>query len=140
MQPVYSGYTTVLDTSEALRLVNDYRASRGLQPLSLQSNLIVAASALSADMAKHDHESHSGPNGANLAKRLTAARYNFSLAAENVGAGQKSVTELIEEWKRIPLASRNMLLPDAKQMGIAYQYRADATLKTYWTLVIASPR
>lgn len=140
VQPGSTGDTAVIDADEALHLVNDYRKSMGLRPLTLDSTLIVAASALAADMAKHDRESHTGPNGADLAKRLTAAGYPYVLAAENVGAGQTSLTELIEQWKIIPPASRNMLLPDAKQMGIAFSYRADATLKTFWTLVIASPR
>ncbi len=140
VRPVSTDDTAVIDASEALRLVNDYRQSKGLRPLTLDSHLSVAASALAADMAKHDRQSHTGPDGADLAKRLTAAGYTYVLAAENVGAGQRSLAELIGEWKKIPPASRNMLLPDAKQMGIAFRYRADTKSRTYWTLVIASPR
>jgi uncharacterized protein YkwD len=129
----------VIDTSQALRLVNDYRRSNGLMPLTSDSRLARAAAALAADMAKHNRLSHTGPNGAGLAKRLKAAGYNFGLAAEKIGAGQSSLPELIESWKNDPSQSRNLLVPDATQMGIAYTYRPDTNYKTYWTLVVAAP-
>jgi uncharacterized protein YkwD len=133
-----SADNAVIDAFEALRLVNDYRKANGLPPLTLDRRLSAAASALAADMARHDRLSHSGPNGADLEKRLKAAGYPYALAAENVGVGQKSVAELIGEEKTEPSESQNLLLPDAKQMGIAFKYRPDATLKTFWTVVIAS--
>jgi uncharacterized protein YkwD len=90
-------------------------------------------------MAGHDRLSHAGPAGADLRMRLKAAGYNYMLAAENVGAGQKSLAELIAQWKKDPSQSRTMLLPDAKEMGIAYQFRPDTNARTYWTLVVAAP-
>ncbi len=129
----------VIDTSGALKLVNDYRRSNGLRPLTLHNSLAIAAAALAADMAKNNRLSHTGPNGAGLAKRLKVAGYNFGLAAENIGAGQSTIIELIESWKNDPSQSRNLLLPDATQMGIAYKYRPDTNYKTYWTLVVAAP-
>ncbi len=128
----------VTDALEALRLVNDFRKLRGLQPLALDSGLITAAAALANDMAKHDRLSHSGPDGADLDKRLRAAGYAYAVAAENVGAGQGSVAELIGEWKKDREEGDNLLLPDTKHMGIAGQYRADTNLKTFWALVVAS--
>jgi uncharacterized protein YkwD len=129
---------TDMSAQEALRWVNDYRKSKNLQPLTLDNDLSVAASALAVDMAKHDRFSHAGPNGADLGKRLAAAGYTFKLAAENVAVGQRSLTDLIDEWKKDPAQNRNMLLPDAKQMGIAYVYRPNTKLKTFWTLVVAA--
>jgi uncharacterized protein YkwD len=99
----------------------------------------MAAAALAADMAKHNRVSHTGPNGADLTKRLKVAGYNFGLAAENIGAGQSSLADLIESWKNDPSQSRNLLVPDATQMGIAYKYRPDTNYKTFWTLVVAAP-
>jgi uncharacterized protein YkwD len=130
----------VFNPDEALLLVNNYRKSKGLQPLTLDNDLIVAASALAADMAENDRESHIGPNGANLSKRLKSAGYKFMLAAENVGVGQKSIAALIGEWKRDPTANRNFLIPDANQMGIAVRYRPDTKSGTYWTFVVAARR
>ena len=89
-----------LDASEALRLINDYRATKKLRPISLDSNASAAAQILAKDMAQNDRMSHTGPDGADVGKRLTMSGYSYRLAAENVGVGQKSLAELIEGWKR----------------------------------------
>lgn len=65
--------------------------------------------------------------------------YRFRVAAENVGVGQKSFAQIVEGWKQSPPHSRNLLLADAKHMGIAYEYKPDTKYKTYWTLVVAAP-
>jgi uncharacterized protein YkwD len=83
--------------------------------------------------------SHVGPNGADLQKRLAMAGYRFRVAAENVGVGQRSFAQIVEGWKQSPPHSRNMLLAEAKHMGIAYEYKPDTKYKTYWTLVVAAP-
>jgi uncharacterized protein YkwD len=128
-----------VDAEGALRLINEYRAGKRLPPLSLDPHAAAAAAALAEDMAKHDQMSHFGPNGADVGKRLLAAGYSYHLAAENVGVGQKTVAEIVEGWKKSPPHSKNMLLPNIKHMGIAYEYRPDGKYKTYWTLVLAAP-
>jgi len=128
-----------LDPNEALGLVNEYRLSKGLPALSLESHATAAAAILAKDMAYHDQMSHVGPNGADLQKRLTMSGYRFKVAAENVSVGQKSFAQIVEGWKQSPPHSRNLLLADAKHMGIAYEYKPDTKYKTYWTLVVAAP-
>jgi uncharacterized protein YkwD len=128
-----------LDANEALRLINDYRLQKGLPPLALDPHATAAADALAKDMAKHDHMSHIGPSGQDVGKRLITAGYTYRLAAENVGVGQSSLQETIEGWKKSPPHSRNMLLPGAKHIGIAYEYKPDTKYKTFWTLVVAAP-
>ncbi len=134
-----SDEATGLDPNEALRLVNEYRSSKGLPALTLDSHATVAAEILVKDMATHDHMSHVGPKGADLQKRLTLAGYHYRVAAENVGVGQRSFAQIIDGWKNSAPHSRNMLLAEAKHMGIAYEYKPDTKYKTYWTLVVASP-
>jgi uncharacterized protein YkwD len=138
-QPDLPEFKTEIDADEALRLVNEYRRSRGLGPLRLHVSLSAAAFALTQDMAGHDRLSHIGPDDADLQKRLKAVGYHYMLAAENVGVGQRSLAELISQWEKDPSQSRTMLLPDAREMGIAYQYRPDTSSQTFWTLVVAAP-
>ncbi len=128
-----------LDPNEALRLVNEYRASKGLPALSLDDHATAAAEILVKDMASHDHMSHVGPKGADLQKRLTMAGYHYRVAAENVGVGQRSFAQMIDGWKKSTPHSRNILLAEAKHMGIAYEYKPDTKYKTYWTLIVAGP-
>jgi uncharacterized protein YkwD len=128
-----------LDPNEALRLINEYRSTKGLAAIALDRNASGAAEVLAKDMAQHDHMSHTGPNGADIGKRLISAGYSYRVAAENVAVGQKTLAEVIEGWKKSAPHSRNMLLTDAKHMGIAYEYKPDTKYKTFWTLVMAAP-
>jgi uncharacterized protein YkwD len=128
------------DSAAALRVINDYRAKKGLQPLTLDAKASEAAEVLAKDMAKHDRMSHSGPNGADVGKRLIAVGYSYSLAAENVGVGQTSLSAMIDGWKKSPPQSKNMLLADAKNVGIGHEYKPDTKYKNFWTLVIAAPQ
>ena len=75
-------------------------------------------------MAKHDRMSHIGPNGQDVGKRLLASGYSFSIASENVGVGQATIEETVDGWKASPANSRNMLLANAKHIGIAYEKQA----------------
>ena len=128
-----------VDNITALRLVNEFRATKGLQPLSLEPRATQAAKLLAEYMAKHDHMSHYGQNGADVGARLTSFGYQYHLAAENIGAGQSTLKEIIEGWGKSLPHRKNMLLADAKDMGIALDYNPDSKYKSFWTLVIAAP-
>jgi uncharacterized protein YkwD len=126
-----------LDESAALRLINNYRSTKGLAPLSIDPQATAAAEALAKEMAKHDRMDR--PNGQAAGNSLLAAGYNYRIVSENVAVGQKTVEQTIEGWKAGAANSRNMLLPKAKHIGIAYEYRPDSQHKTFWVLVVAAP-
>ena len=125
---------------EAVAGVNDYRRSNHRAPLTLDSRLMVAASALATDIAKHDRKSHTGPDGADLGKRLQASGYDYRVAAEIVETKESSLTKLLDVWEKSAEAKRNMLVADATQMGIAREYRETTDSKFFWVLVVAAPR
>jgi uncharacterized protein YkwD len=127
------------DASAGLRLINNYRATKGLRPLALDPQATEAAEMLAKDMAVHDRMSHTGPNGQDVGKRLLTAGYNYSIASENVGVGQATIEETIAGWKASHANRRNMLLARAKHAGIAYENRPDSRYKTFWVLVVAAP-
>jgi uncharacterized protein YkwD len=131
---------TRLDAEKARDLVNAYRKEKGLRPLKLQPALTEAARAHSRDLAKWDRISHFGSDGSNPWDRVKRAGYGARLAAENVGTGQVTVEEVINGWKASPGHNKNLLLPEAEHMGIALVQDPKTEFKTFWTLVIASPR
>ena len=131
--------STTLDTRQAVKLINDYRRTNGLKPLKLHPKLVRAAKSHSTDLAKWDRISHYGSDGANPWDRVKRAGYNASLAAENVGTGQASFKEVLRGWKESKGHNKNLLLPDAKHMGIALVQRPRTEFKTFWTLVLGSP-
>ncbi|MGO9543264.1 MAG: CAP domain-containing protein [Rhodomicrobium sp.] len=125
-----------LNADDALRLINNFRASKHLPPLSVDPQATAAAELIAQDMAKHDRKT---TNTAELGKRLLEAGYSYGLAAENASVGQTSIGDAIDGWKKRADASRNMLLPAAKHIGIAYAYKPDTKYKTFWTLIVAAP-
>lgn len=128
-----------LDPEDARRMINHYRASKGLKPLILNQQLSRAAERHSQDLARHDRISHKGSDGSNPWQRVRKAGYEPKLAAENVGVGQRSVAEVFRGWQKSPGHNRNLLLPDATQMGIALVTDARSRYGTFWTLVLGTP-
>lgn len=127
-----------LDPLEALRLINAYRKSKGLGSVTLDPILTKIAKRHSSDLAKHDRISHYGSDGSNPWDRVERSGYNPQLAAENVGTGQLSIKEVMQGWKDSPGHNKNLLLSDARHVGIALVYSPKTEYKTFWTLVLGA--
>jgi uncharacterized protein YkwD len=125
-----------LNPHDALKLINAYRASKGLGKVSINSYLTKTAKQHSRDLAKHDRISHYGSDGSNPWDRVERSGYKPQLAAENVGTGQLTIKEVMQGWKDSPGHNKNLLLPDAKHMGIALVYDPKTEYKTFWTLIL----
>jgi uncharacterized protein YkwD len=129
---------TALDPESARTLINAYRKSKGLKPLTLNPELTAAAKAHSRDLARWDRISHFGSDGSNPWDRVKRTGYHARLAAENVGTGQIDFQEVMRGWKESPGHNKNLLLPDARDMGIALVQDPKSEFKSFWTLVIGS--
>lgn len=130
--------STALDPERARDVINQYRSEKGLKPLKLNTDLTEAAKAHSRDLAKWDRISHYGSDGSNPWDRVKRTGYKARLAAENVGTGQISFDEVIKGWKDSPGHNKNLLLTDAKEMGIALVQDPKTEFKSFWTLVLGS--
>ena len=129
---------TKLDAEAVREAVNSYRQSKGLKPLKLNAALTEAAKAHSRDLAKWDRISHYGSDGSNPWDRVKRSGYNAKVAAENVGTGQASISEVMKGWQESPGHNKNLLLPDVEHMGIALVQDSKTEFKTFWTLVIGA--
>ena len=130
---------TALDADKARDIINQYRKDKGLKPFKLNAQLTEAAKAHSRDLAKWDRISHYGSDGSNPWDRVKRAGYKARLAAENVGTGQVDFNEVMRGWKESPGHNKNLLLPDATNMGIALVQDPRTEFKSFWTLVIGAP-
>lgn len=126
------------DPQAAETAINAYRSKKGLKPLKLHPQLAQAAKAHSEDLAKNDRISHYGSDGSDPWDRVRRAGYRARLAAENVGAGQTSLTEVIKGWKESPDHNANLLLRDAQHLGIAMIHRPQSEFRIFWTLVVGA--
>ncbi|NJO40709.1 MAG: CAP domain-containing protein [Cyanobacteria bacterium CRU_2_1] len=122
---------------QVLALTNTHRQQAGLKPLRLNANLSTAAQSHSQDMALSDYFDHVGKNGSTAYDRLTAAGYNYSLAAENIAVGFPTAASVVYAWMNNPHHRVNMMHPDLQEIGIGYYFLANDTGSTnyryYWT-------
>ena len=125
-----------IDAAAARDLINQHRKRSGLPPLALDPALTAAAAAHARDMASHDRVGHNISNGA-LAQRLAALGIGFGAAAENVGAGYQTIADAISGWRGSPPHNANMLLAEARRMGIAASYAPASKYKLFWSLILA---
>jgi uncharacterized protein YkwD len=123
-----------VDAQAAARLISQYRVDRGLKPLKLDPTLMKLAAEHAQRMASIDRMSHSLPGEGSFAQRIAHGGFEASMAAENVAAGQKTLAQVFEAWRKSPGHNANMLLPNVSLMGIAVAVQPGGRYHTYWAL------
>ena len=117
-----------------LKLINDYRASKGLVALTLGQNIGAAAEHHAIDMATKNFFSHTGSDGSTPTKRMSAHGYSYgSWAAETIAAGRATAQEVFNGWKNSSGHNAIMLDSRARTIGVGRHYNANSTYKWYWT-------
>lgn len=127
------------DLQTALSELNTYRAGYGLKPVTLSDTLNAASQIHSDDMADMEDVSHEGSDGQTHDKRIKRLGYNFRYTAENVAGGQFSWNEVFKAWQDSPGHNKNLLAPEATELGIALTWEPKTEFRTYWTMVLAAP-
>ncbi|AEH08137.1 SCP-like extracellular [Candidatus Protofrankia datiscae] len=125
------------EVSEVIALTNAERARVGCAALTTDRRLITAAQAHSADMSAHDYFSHDSLDGRTPFQRITKAGYEFSAAAENIAAGQRTPAEVVRGWMNSAGHRANILNCSLKQIGVGYA--TGGRYGTYWTQDFGTP-
>ena len=121
--------SSTTDAAQAASLISAYRVSRGLSPVAVDSRLNKAAEQQARAVAAAGQLSHGA-----FADRMNAFGV-MGYSAENLSAGSTTVDGAIDRWKASPGHNSNLLMPQARRIGLA---RADATggYGRYWALVL----
>jgi uncharacterized protein YkwD len=122
----------------AASMISDYRRLNGLPAVELDPTLLQIAQDQARRMASIDKLTHD-PGGRGFTQRLKAANYDAARAAENIGAGYRTLAEAFSGWRDSPPHKANMLLPGATKMGIATAYAPGSKYKVFWAFVVAEP-
>ena len=123
-----------VDAEAAARLISQYRVDHGLKPLKIDATLMKLAGEHAQRMASMDRMSHTLPGEGSFSQRIASGGFQASMAAENVAAGQKTLAQVFEAWRKSPGHNANMLLPDVSLMGIALAIQPGGRYHTYWSL------
>lgn len=128
---------------QVLQLINNERSRANLQPLRLNTALTQAAQRHSTGMAYQDFFNHRGADGSNFASRIKDAGYRFSVAAENIAAGQSTASDAVKAWMNSAGHRDNILNSAYTETGIGYEFLANdsgrVNYKHYWTQTFGRP-
>jgi Uncharacterized protein with SCP/PR1 domains len=119
------------DAAAAARIISTYRAANGLPPVTVNSKLNEAALAQARENAAAGRLDHGN---------FSARMYKFDIrgaSAENLTAGSDDVAAAITRWKNSPGHNSNLLMREARQIGLA-RVTTTSGYRTYWALVLAS--
>jgi uncharacterized protein YkwD len=110
-------------------------------PLAWNDKLLAAAAAHSQDMAQNNYFAHSSQNGTTFDKRITSAGYNWSAAGENIAAGYRTVSDVMQGWLKSEGHCQNIMSPGFKEVGVAcVKGAASSAYSSYWTMDLAAPQ
>jgi uncharacterized protein YkwD len=123
--------TSTGDAAEAARIISQYRTQHGLSPVSADSQLNQAALHQARAVAEAGKLSHGA-----FASRMDTYRI-AGYSAENLSAGSDSVGGAITRWKNSSGHNANLLMPQAKRIGLARADSPGLGYGHYWALVLA---
>lgn len=123
--------TSTREAAEAARIISQYRAQHGLGPVSADNQLNQAALHQARAVAEAGKLSHGA-----FAARMDAYRI-AGYSAENLSAGSDSVGGAITRWKNSSGHKANLLMPEAKRIGLARADSPGLGYGHYWALVLA---
>jgi uncharacterized protein YkwD len=81
---------------------------------------------------------HTGPQGETLRQRADAAAYSYTRIAENVGQGQRSVTQVLSGWTASEGHCLNLYDPGVTEMALVCAPGRDG--RPFWALLLARPQ
>lgn len=137
---------TATQEAEVLALTNEARSQARMcgdtympaaPPLTGQPGLANVARAHSIDMDMRNFFSHKNPDGQYAADRVAAAGYTWTLAVDNIAAGQMTPALVMHAWLTSPGHCQAIMSTDFTHLGVGYHYRTSSKYLTYWTQVFA---
>lgn len=140
-QQLSGGYATgpvEVSPVEAAAAISALRAQHGLPPVTVNAALVSAAQAQATAMARADRMSHTVDG--DLTRRIGRVGYEWMALAENIAAGQRSLSEAMDGWIMSPAHLENMLNPMMTEIGIASAFNASSQYRVYWALILGAQR
>jgi uncharacterized protein YkwD len=108
---------------EVLTLVNDWRATSGVGPLTWNETLAAQAEQYACELIYYDFFAHENPvTGTRLADRTSDFGYEYTWIGENLAAGQRTPAEVVEAWMNSPCHRQNIMHPAFTELGVGIRF------------------
>lgn len=109
-----------------LRSKGCYCGSEYMPPAApVRWNELLYNSALShaKEMREYNFFSHFSANGLDIGDRLDGFGYRWQVAGENLGEGQRSFNEVMNDWVDSPSHCKMLMNPKVEEMGVARHHK-----------------
>lgn len=104
---------------EVVAQMNRERATRGLQPLKLNSALSMAAADRVRDMFAKRYFDHISPDGIDPFSWVTRRGYGYRSIGENLAVGYRNASDVVHGWMTSTGHRENILEKKFNEVGIA---------------------
>lgn len=128
--------TANLNTLNIISEINRVRVANGLPPLMENPKLNIAALLKAQDMIENDYFNHYSPSGKAPWDWISAAKYNYKYAGENLALNFWNDKEAVQAWLDSPTHKENILNPNYKETGLAILSGTTSTTKENRTVVV----
>ncbi len=119
--------------AEVVRLVNEERTARGLNPLTVDWQLSRVARYKSQDMQDNNYFSHTSPVYGSPFQMIKSFGISYRSAGENIAKGYKTPQAVVNGWMTSSGHRANILNASFTKIGVGYV--ADGN---YWTQMFIS--
>ena len=124
---------------DVIRLTNQKRLKRGLDPLTGDNLLHEAAQGHADEMDDLGrYLGHDSADGRDPGDRIDEVNYDWRAYRENVASGQRTAKEVVRAWMKSPGHRRNILSDDISEIGIGFAVD-DQSGSAYWVQKFADP-
>ncbi len=104
-----------------------------VKPLQWSDKLAQAALRHASDMADNQWFDHAGTDDSNIAWRVSDTGYEWTAVGENIAYGYKSISSVVNGWRKSPSHCRNLMKAAYVEMGVA-------RVGNYWAQALAKPK
>jgi hypothetical protein len=113
------GYATDITIEKLLELTNKERADKGLQPLTYNQQLAVAAKGKADDMFARNYWAHYAPDGTTPWSFILGSGYKYEYAGENLAKNFMFSDGVVQAWMDSPTHRENILRAEYTDIGFA---------------------
>lgn len=117
--PSILGFSSSITASQVVEQTNRQRATLGLAPLTMNTQLNAAALSKGNNMCSEQYWAHISPSGTTPWVFMKNAGYRYSVAGENLARDFSDTGSMIWAWMASPTHKANIVNGKYKEIGVA---------------------